>query len=758
MIENLEELNVSDDEPSIQKIPSFHIEKEKLNMNSIQSDEISYSIINNPIMNVLLEFGYEYKFSKKLISYLNPRSVEQAIEYLSVENGIIQHFFIEDLNNENKCKICEKTREEHLINEINSLSFGSNGYNSKDERNISINLNLNPQESRNNSFQANTHTIESRNNSIESKTHSIESRNNSFQPKSHSIESRNNSIESKSHSIESRNNSIESNSYSIELRNNSNRINNHTTELRNSIIRINQEIYPINYSNSKNNNSISKSDNYISKSISMKEISISLGETENRICAICDENYLKSNQTQLNNCLHTFCKTCWFTYIKNSIIEKKQIKIKCMDHLCNEILSETFIYTIIKDDKNLILKYNENKLREEIINNPNKKFCPYPNCNSYARRKDKNEKKVKCENGHLFCFYCLKEPHDNKECTRELDEKMEEYAKKKFIKKCPNCGCWTEKIEGCNHITCIECNYQWCWLCNNKYTTDHYTIGKCKGFQFFKPKNEEEIQLAFEGKIQLREDERMDFFFIDDDFFMPLRINRIGLRNDFIDDEFPNVFERRRFRRIFSYFIKFNMSIFFLFFGTIIVIICESGKYINKIKYDNRKSIVFLTTCYFISVISFGFSIFFIQIFFNLLSFIYVVILYSFNDFFEDLHSLITKIRNCNVFTGFGTSFLNFDFEFSSIVISFFFGCPFWIIKFIDHEFLLFNFTLNDYSNKKIFYTFYVLIIFILDFSMYPLTILLNNIGIIEETIRCGGFGFLSKHIKSVINGGCFDI
>ncbi len=49
-------------------------------------------------------------------------------------------------------------------------------------------------------------------------------------------------------------------------------------------------------------------------------------------------------------------------------------------------------------------------------------------------------------------------------------------------------------------------------IIDNKYTTDHYSIGKYKGFQFFKPKKEEEIQFVFEGKIQLREDERMDFF------------------------------------------------------------------------------------------------------------------------------------------------------------------------------------------------------------------------------------------------------
>ena len=52
---------------------------------------------------------------------------------------------------------------------------------------------------------------------------------------------------------------------------------------------------------------------------------------------------------------------------------------------------------------------------------------------------------------------------------------------------------WTEKNEGCNHMTCAECKYQWCWLCNGKYSYGHYTSGKCNGLQFYKPKNEEDI-------------------------------------------------------------------------------------------------------------------------------------------------------------------------------------------------------------------------------------------------------------------------
>ena len=55
---------------------------------------------------------------------------------------------------------------------------------------------------------------------------------------------------------------------------------------------------------------------------------------------------------------------------------------------------------------------------------------------------------------------------------------------------------WTEKNEGCNHMTCAECKYQWCWLCGGKYSYNHFYEGKCNGLQFFKPKSEKDIEEA----------------------------------------------------------------------------------------------------------------------------------------------------------------------------------------------------------------------------------------------------------------------
>ena len=39
----------------------------------------------------------------------------------------------------------------------------------------------------------------------------------------------------------------------------------------------------------------------------------------------------------------------------------------------------------------------------------NKKFCPYPGCNSFIERNEGDSKYVQCEKGHKSCYVCLKE-------------------------------------------------------------------------------------------------------------------------------------------------------------------------------------------------------------------------------------------------------------------------------------------------------------------------------------------------------------
>ena len=211
-------------------------------------------------------------------------------------------------------------------------------------------------------------------------------------------------------------------------------------------------------------------------------------------CEVCYEE-IKKEEKEKNTlpCGHLFCTHCWFNYLKTSILEAKVDNIECMNHECNEEVSEDFIMKHIFENQNLIEKYKKFKKRAEIIKDKNKKLCPKPDCDSFLLKSEKS-KYVSCENGHTFCFECLKPPHGNKSCDSNLEKEFINWTKGKRVKRCPRCKMYTEKNEGCNHMTCASCKYQWCWLCEGKYFYGHYDSGRCKGQQFTKADNIKDIE------------------------------------------------------------------------------------------------------------------------------------------------------------------------------------------------------------------------------------------------------------------------
>jgi hypothetical protein len=329
-------------------------------------------------------------------------------------------------------------------------------------------------------------------------------------------------------------------------------------------------------------NELNNQDNKIDQNLIISNNNNLKKSIKKETCGICNELYIENDENKLKQCGHSYCNDCWYNFLSIKIKENKLSLIKCLNYECQEKLSDNFIINILKSNKELINKYKKYKFELDIINDPNKKFCPYPNCNSYAILKNIKNKNVKCFNNHEFCFFCLEKPHGKKPCQEKLDKSMILFSKNNFIKKCPHCGIITEKTSGCNHITCSKCNYQWCWLCNEEYNVEHFRQGKCKGFQFYRPKNEKEIQLAFEGKIILNESQRQSD--INDEGNFHNRRRRHDIRNrrarnigDFEDDDFRR---RRRDRYIedFQYISRIQrikMTIIslliYIFFGQIII-------------------------------------------------------------------------------------------------------------------------------------------------------------------------------------------
>ena len=278
----------------------------------------------------------------------------------------------------------------------------------------------------------------------------------------------------------------------------------------------------INFNNNNNNDfniiNINMNDDINSNIIIKKK--------ETYICNVCFEDIDEDEKIYNNlNCGHLYCTQCWINYLKTLITEAKVEKIKCMEHKCKEILPEEFILKHIENDKIILDKYYKFKKRAEIINDPNKKQCPKSDCDSFLKKpKSKKNKYVKCENGHQFCFDCLRPPHGKSSCEEVLEKDFQIWSKGKIIKKCPKCKIYTEKNEGCNHMTCTSCKYQWCWLCEGEYKYGHYTQGICNGHQFTKANYISELPKPAKAYVYINQRRNIN---------KPIRRRR----NYFIDDE-----------------------------------------------------------------------------------------------------------------------------------------------------------------------------------------------------------------------------
>ena len=287
----------------------------------------------NPIVLQLQEFGYSSNYSKRVFYYLHPEDLEEALNYMSTENNIIQHRFLKDRNTLNKsCYICGEPEENHLKEFNNNNNINHNNINNHLEKREEDNK-----------------TKEEDNNENDNSKYIIH----------------NSVLKTKNIIKESLQNNNIKNSLDI------------NTKINNSI----SYFEPSN--NKKNKDDIKSNLSFnIIKKINNTKNEVKTEEIKEE-CRICNEKFIVDSSNTLTKCGHSFCSSCWFDALTVKIKENKLPTIKCLDYNCKEKLSDQFILNILSLDINLIKIYKRYKLELEIINNDNKKLCPYPNCDSF---------------------------------------------------------------------------------------------------------------------------------------------------------------------------------------------------------------------------------------------------------------------------------------------------------------------------------------------------------------------------------------
>jgi len=334
--------------------------------------------------------------------------------------------------------------------------------------------------------------------------------------------------------------------------------------------------------NSSNSNSVNSQNEYLTLSdnnYTNENITIK----KKIFCSICDSNNEFIEKIHLK-CHHMFCHECWFIYLSGKIENNNIFEINCMNYECKEKLSNEFIMQYIESNKKLTDKYLKFKNRIELFKRKDIKLCPFPDCEGFSTI-NFNSNYCKCNFGHEFCSKCNNKWHKNTKC-KISNEDIQNFD----FKRCPNCKVWTQKNEGCNHMTCIKCNFNWCWLCEKEYNSNHYNNGECEGKQYYNP-----LKLIFNISYRTNNEEKLLLMILNILYYFFYTISfclfntYIVFYYEFYYDMFVNIKYKKIIYNFFMFFYMIYTLIWNFCINVIVIIFVSFFKY-NEIMncYNNN--------------------------------------------------------------------------------------------------------------------------------------------------------------------------
>lgn len=213
-----------------------------------------------------------------------------------------------------------------------------------------------------------------------------------------------------------------------------------------------------------------------------------------RFCQVCEgpvRSWCRPPIPTLVNCEHShdFCSACWQSWIITQINEGS-MAIRCPSTKCNLEYCDVQSVLMSGFQKKATWEIYEDRILFHALHHQQANTLGCPKCFFIGWYEPTDAcKNVTCRNCSLeICRTCLKQWHDG-ECDQasmgNLARQSEEFGAQAWIsrytKPCPSCKVRIQKNDGCSHMTCKMCRYEFCWICLGKYKGRHVpaTSDKC---------------------------------------------------------------------------------------------------------------------------------------------------------------------------------------------------------------------------------------------------------------------------------------
>ncbi|XP_077159965.1 ankyrin repeat and IBR domain-containing protein 1 isoform X5 [Paroedura picta] len=282
------------------------------------------------------------------------------------------------------------------------------------------------------------------------------------------------------------------------------------------------------------------------------EISLSPGDIETTLCEICMCNISIFEDPVDMPCGHEFCRACWEAFLNMKIQEGEAHNIFCPAYDCFQLVPVEIIESVVS--KEMDKRYLQFDIKAFVENNPSIKWCPTPGCERAVRltRQGSNTTgsetlsfpllrapAVDCGKGHLFCWECLGDAHEPCDCETwknwlqkitemkpeerknvvGVSEAYEDAANCLWLltnsKPCANCKSPIQKNEGCNHMQCAKCKYDFCWICLEEWKKHSSSTGgyyRCTRYEVIQHVEEQSKEMTAEAEKKHKRFQELDRF------------------------------------------------------------------------------------------------------------------------------------------------------------------------------------------------------------------------------------------------------
>lgn len=203
-------------------------------------------------------------------------------------------------------------------------------------------------------------------------------------------------------------------------------------------------------------------------------------------CPICCDTVDEVDRAVLSECgnvAHSCCQGCMGNYIRGLVRDGRVDLLRCpANEYCSASVLPLEIAAFTDEDT-----YGRYERFRRMRSDPTLRQCPQ--CETFCKPIQDEEggfvADMLCgECGNRFCYY-----HSNAHVGRSCQDYLNETATETITdaKECTGCGILTEKISGCNHMTCSQCKSEWCWLCGKSIddVAGHYSDANPDGCRQF---------------------------------------------------------------------------------------------------------------------------------------------------------------------------------------------------------------------------------------------------------------------------------